>query len=71
METESDAVLNSLTEHDFQDAFKNSRSAGNGAYTRKRTTSRVMVAIRPKLVFDQMEEPVPDIMNDTLYGLEF
>jgi hypothetical protein len=41
MEAESQAVLNSLTEHDFQDAFKNGRSAGNGAYARKGTTSRV------------------------------
>jgi hypothetical protein len=44
MEAESQAVLNSLTEHDFQDAFKNDRSAGNGAYALKGTTSRVMVA---------------------------
>jgi hypothetical protein len=33
MEAESQAVLNSLTELGFQDAFKNGRSAGNGAYT--------------------------------------
>jgi hypothetical protein len=26
------AVLNTFTEHDFHDAFKNYRSAGNGAY---------------------------------------
>jgi hypothetical protein len=31
MEAESQAVLNTLTEHDFQDAFKNGRSTGNGA----------------------------------------
>jgi hypothetical protein len=31
MEAESQAVLNALAEHDFQDAFKNGRSAGNGA----------------------------------------
>jgi hypothetical protein len=45
------AVLNSLTEHDFQDAFKNCRSSGNGKYTRKGTTSRVMVVSRPKVNF--------------------
>jgi hypothetical protein len=44
IETESQAVLNTLTEHDFQDAFKNGRRAGNGAFTRKMTTWRVMVA---------------------------
>jgi hypothetical protein len=32
MEAESQAVLNSLTAHDLQDAFQNGRSAGNGAY---------------------------------------
>jgi hypothetical protein len=31
IESESQAVLNTLTEHDFQDAFKDGRSAGNGA----------------------------------------
>jgi hypothetical protein len=48
MEAESQAVLNSLTEHGFQDACTNSRSAGNGAYGQKGTTLRVMVASRPK-----------------------
>jgi hypothetical protein len=44
-------MLNTLTEHDFQDAFKNSRIAGNGAYAVKETTSRVMVASKPKVTF--------------------
>jgi hypothetical protein len=48
MEAESQAALNTLTEHDFQDAFKIGRSAGNGACARKGTTWRVMVASRPK-----------------------
>jgi hypothetical protein len=30
MEAESQEVLNTPTEHGFQDAFKNYRSAGNG-----------------------------------------
>jgi hypothetical protein len=47
IESESQAVLNILTEHDFQDAFKDGGSAGNGAYALKGTTSRVMVASRP------------------------
>jgi hypothetical protein len=51
MEAESQAVLNALTEHDFQDAFKNGRSAGDGAYARKGTTLRMMVASRPKVSF--------------------
>jgi hypothetical protein len=28
-------VLNTLTEHNFQDAFKNGRSARNGIYAEK------------------------------------
>jgi hypothetical protein len=51
IKAESQAVLNTLTDHDFQAAFKNGRSAGNGAYAQKRTTSRVMMASRPKVSF--------------------
>jgi hypothetical protein len=36
-EAESQALLNTLTEHDFEDALKNSRNAGNGAYALKGT----------------------------------
>jgi hypothetical protein len=35
MEAESQEVLNTLTEHGFQDAFKNGRSAGNSEYAQK------------------------------------
>jgi hypothetical protein len=51
IEAETQAVLNTLTEHDFQDAFKNGRSAGNGAYTQKETISRVMVTSSLKVSF--------------------
>jgi hypothetical protein len=45
-------VLYILTDHDFQDAFKNGKSAGNGAYSWKGTTSRVVVVgNRPKVSF--------------------
>jgi hypothetical protein len=57
--------MNTFTEHDFQDAFKNGRSAGNSAYSRKGTTSRVLVASRPKVRFDKMAAPVPEIMDTT------
>jgi hypothetical protein len=57
-EAESQAVLNTPTEHDFQDALKNCRNARNSAYSMKETTSKVMVASRPKLVFGQMAAPV-------------
>jgi hypothetical protein len=51
MEAELQTVLNTHTEHDFQDAFQSGRSAGNGAYALKGTTSRVMVASRTKVSF--------------------
>jgi hypothetical protein len=35
IEAESEAVLTTLTEHDFQNSLKNDRSARNGAYARK------------------------------------
>jgi hypothetical protein len=44
-------VLNILTEHDFQDAFKNGKSSGDGAYALKGSTSGVMVARRPRVGF--------------------
>jgi hypothetical protein len=45
--------------------LKNGRSAGNGAYAQKGTTWRVMVASSPKIIFfDQMAEPVPEIMDE-------
>jgi hypothetical protein len=34
-EAESQVVLNTLREHDFQGAFKHGTSAGNGEYARK------------------------------------
>jgi hypothetical protein len=65
--TEADlpGVPNTLIEHDFQDAFKKGRSTGNGAYTQNGTTSRVMVVVGPKFVFDQMAAPVPKIMDSS------
>jgi hypothetical protein len=51
VETESQAVLNILTEHDSQDEFKNGRRAGNGEFVRKGTTSRVMMTTGPKVIF--------------------
>jgi hypothetical protein len=70
MEAESQAVLNTLKQHNFQDAFKNHRSAGNGAYTGKRNTSRKMVAIRPKVSFSPDGSTVLEIMDIALYVLD-
>jgi hypothetical protein len=51
IEAESQAVLNALTEHDFQMHLKKWRSIWNGAHAQKGTgtTSRVMAASRPKV----------------------
>jgi DUF1365 family protein len=43
-EVETQVALNTHTEHDFQDAFKNGRSAWSGAYVQKGITVKVMVA---------------------------
>jgi hypothetical protein len=49
IEAKSQAVLKTLTEQDFENAFKNDRNAGNDAYAWKATTSSVMVAYRPEI----------------------
>jgi hypothetical protein len=59
MEGDSQAVLNSLTEYDSQDASKHGRSAGDRTYSRKGTISRLKVNF-----FDNMAAPVPEIMDD-------
>jgi hypothetical protein len=51
IEAESQAVLNTFIENDFQDTFKRWQKPGNGAYERKGTTSRVIMASRPKVSF--------------------
>jgi hypothetical protein len=48
IEAESQAMLNTLREYEFQAHLKNVRSAGNGAYARKGTTSSVMATGRLK-----------------------
>jgi hypothetical protein len=51
-EAESQAVLITLTEYDFQDELKKMAEAQrNCAYMQKETTSRVMMDSRPKLNF--------------------
>jgi hypothetical protein len=59
----SQAVLNTFIEHDFHDAFKNGRSAGNGAYVRKWTIRRLWWPVGPKLAFDQTAAPILEIMD--------
>jgi hypothetical protein len=48
IEAESQAVLNTLTEHDFQDALKMAEALERGAYAQKGTTSsRPIVSFWP------------------------
>jgi hypothetical protein len=48
IKAEFQAVLNVLTELDFQNVFRNGRIAGWGVYTLKGSTSKGMVANMPK-----------------------
>jgi hypothetical protein len=66
IEAESQAVLNTLTEYDFLDTFRNVNGE-NCAYARKGTTSIVKLAVGLKSVFDQMPASVPKIMDGFLY----
>jgi hypothetical protein len=51
IETGSQAVLNSLTVQNFQDAFKKWQKQWNGSYARNGTASSMMVTSRPKVSF--------------------
>jgi hypothetical protein len=47
IQVESQRVLDTLTEKDFQEASQKWRRGGTGIYMRKGTTSRVIAADRP------------------------
>jgi hypothetical protein len=51
IKAELQAVLNTLTEYDFQDIFKNGRSTGIGAYAWKGTTLKVISVRRARVSF--------------------
>jgi hypothetical protein len=56
-------------EHEFQDTFKNGISTGKDAYMQTGTILRVMLASRPKISFDQMAAPVPEIMDSNMTSI--
>jgi hypothetical protein len=56
-------VLNTLTEHNFKDAFNKMAEA---LEVQKETTLRVMAASRSKVSFYWMAAPVPEIMDGSL-----
>jgi hypothetical protein len=77
IQTESQRVLDTLTEKDFQEAFQNRRRLGTGVYMRKGTTSRVMVADRPYGKFYNFYSVSPEYFGYTFvdflcdYGIPF
>jgi hypothetical protein len=64
IEEESQAMLNTLIEHDFQDAFKKMAKGRNGVRGLLRGW---WWPVGPKLVFNQITAPVPKIMSGRLY----
>jgi hypothetical protein len=64
IEAESQALLSTLTEHDFQDTFKHMARALGTVHTSGRGLLRGLWGpVDPELVFDQMVAPVPEIMD--------
>jgi hypothetical protein len=53
LHAELEAVLNTLTEHDYQDAFKNGRRSGNGHTYGRGLLHGSWWLVRPKKVSDQ------------------
>jgi hypothetical protein len=64
-EEETHALLNMSQSMTSMMLLNKGRSNGNGAYAKKRTTLRVMVANRLKLLFNQMATPIPEIMDES------
>jgi hypothetical protein len=68
IEAESQEVLNTLRGHDFQDVFKKLAETLGTVHTRGIGLLRERWwPLGPKLIFDQMAAPVPDIMDGYLY----
>jgi hypothetical protein len=67
IEADSQAMMNTLTEHDFQDALKKKRQALETVHNRGRGPLRGQRwPAGSKLVFDKMAAQVPEIMDETL-----
>jgi hypothetical protein len=66
IDAESQVVLNTLTEHDFQDAFKKMAELLGTMHTCGRGLhQRLWWPVGPKLVFDQMAAWVQEIMDSS------
>jgi hypothetical protein len=66
IQAESQRVLDSLTEQDFQEASKIGGDGGTGVYMREETTSRVMAADRPYGEFYEFYSVSPEYFGFTL-----
>jgi hypothetical protein len=64
IEAESQTVLNTLTEHDFQDAFERWKKCRERCV---RVEGDYWWPVGPKLVPDQMAPPVQEIMVHSLF----
>jgi hypothetical protein len=63
IEAESQEVLNTSREHDFQEAFKKMAEALGTVHTHGRGLLRgCWWLVGPELVFDQMAAPGPEII---------
>jgi hypothetical protein len=67
IKAESRAVLNALTEHDFQDAFRKLQKRWELCIPAEWDYFEGDAASRPEVSFDQMPGPVPEIMHGSLY----
>jgi hypothetical protein len=67
IDAESQEVLNILTEQGFKDAFKNDRSWKRCIHAEGDYFVGDGGLVSPKLVFDQMAEQVPEIMDGSSY----
>jgi hypothetical protein len=61
-----EAVLNTLTEDDFQDTLKMAEELRMVHKCGRGTTMSAMMASRPKVSFDHMAAPVSEIMGGSL-----
>jgi hypothetical protein len=65
-EAELLGALNTLKEHNFQDAFIKRLKRLEGCIIAEEGLT-LMAASRPKLVFDQMAAPIPEIIDGSFY----
>jgi hypothetical protein len=68
IQAESQRVLDTVTEKDFQEAFQQGGDGGTGVYMREGTTSRVMVVDRPYGEFYDVYSVSPECFGYPSYN---